>query len=73
MNDKDLHFTVNFLMVIVLAFLFNFLFAIGFALIVSIGKELVDKYIRKTHFSMGDLVADILGIAVACLVYVIGR
>ena len=42
-------------------------FGIATAVIVGVVKEFYDLYIKKSKFSIGDLLADILGIILAGL------
>ncbi len=73
MNDKELHCLANVIMILLIAFIFNLGLAIGIAFFISIVKEIWDKYIRKSYFSIGDLVADIIGITIGCLIYLLAR
>ena len=43
-------------------------FGIACAILVGVAKEFYDLYIKKSKFSVADLIADILGIVVACTV-----
>jgi len=43
-------------------------FGIAMAILVGVVKEFYDLYIKKSKFSVADLIADILGIVVACTV-----
>lgn len=40
-------------------------FGIAMAVIVGVMKEFYDLYVKKSRFSIGDLIADILGIILA--------
>ena len=42
-------------------------FGIAMAILVGVVKEFYDLYIKKSKFSIGDLIADILGIILAGL------
>ena len=42
-------------------------FGIAMAILVGVAKEFYDLYIKKSKFSIGDLVADVLGIVLAYL------
>lgn len=44
-------------------------FGIAMAVIVGVVKEFYDLYIKKNRFSVGDLIADVLGIALAGLIF----
>ena len=43
-------------------------FGIACAVLVGVAKEFFDLYVKKSKFSVGDLVADGLGIAIAFLI-----
>ena len=43
-------------------------FGIAMAIIVGVIKEFYDLYVKKSKFSIGDLVADAIGIIVAYLI-----
>ena len=43
-------------------------FGIAMAILVGVVKEFYDLYIKKSKFSIGDLVADAIGIIVAYLI-----
>lgn len=43
-------------------------FGIACAILVGVAKEFYDLYIKKSKLSVADLIADILGIVVACTV-----
>jgi hypothetical protein len=43
-------------------------YALILAAILAVGKELVDKYIRKTEFSVRDMVVTIIGGAVSAFI-----
>ena len=55
--DKILHLTVSYMLAS--------LFGIWLAVIAGIAKEVYDLYIKKSKFSIADIVADALGIALA--------
>jgi len=40
-------------------------FGIAMAILVGVVKEFYDLYVKKSKFSVGDLVADVAGIAIA--------
>jgi len=75
-NDKKLHVFVSMGLVIVFSVVFGILYgfekSIGYAMIITmfigICKELYDKLVRKTGFSIEDLVADFYGIVYAIVV-----
>ena len=43
-------------------------FGIAIAVLVGVAKEFYDLYIKKSKFSVGDIIADVLGIAIAFLI-----
>ncbi len=43
-------------------------FGIAMAILVGVAKEFYDLYVKKSKFSVGDLVADGLGIVIAFLI-----
>jgi uncharacterized protein YfiM (DUF2279 family) len=43
-------------------------FGIAMAVIVGVAKEFYDLYVKKSKFSIGDLIADAVGIIVAYLI-----
>jgi uncharacterized protein YfiM (DUF2279 family) len=43
-------------------------FGVACAILVGVAKEFYDLYVKKSKFSIGDLVADGLGIAIAFLI-----
>jgi uncharacterized protein YfiM (DUF2279 family) len=45
-------------------------FGIAMAIIIGVAKEFYDLYVKKSKFSVGDLVADAIGIIVAYLIIV---
>lgn len=45
-------------------------FGIAIAVLVGVVKEFYDLYIKKSRFSIGDIVADVVGIIVAYLIIV---
>lgn len=40
-------------------------FGIAMAILVGVAKEFFDLYVKKSKFSVGDIIADVLGIAIA--------
>lgn len=65
--DKFLHFLINFSIVQCSIWLDYFHIGVLTAVIVSVAKELYDKYIKKTKFDWYDILADAAGIALASL------
>jgi VanZ family protein len=43
-------------------------FGIACAVLVGVAKEFFDLYVKKSKFSVGDIIADVLGIAIAFLI-----
>ena len=43
-------------------------FGIACAILVGVVKEFFDLYVKKSKFSVGDIIADVLGIAIAFLI-----
>lgn len=64
MNDKQQHFTVWYAFALTVG-LFSVPAAVVLGLITAVGKEIWDKYVRKTVFSWADIGADVLGILAA--------
>ena len=59
-QDKLLHFLASYFIATLIGW---------WAVIPAIGKEVYDLYIKKSKFSVADLVADAAGIAVAMGVF----
>lgn len=60
-TDKMLHGSINFLIVLFGTFIIGLVGALVTAIVVSIAKELYDKYIQKTKFDWADIKADVIG------------
>jgi len=43
-------------------------FGIAMAILVGVAKEFFDLYVKKSKFSVGDIIADVLGIVIAFLI-----
>ena len=43
-------------------------FGVACAVLVGVAKEFFDLYVKKSKFSVGDIIADVLGIAIAFLI-----
>ncbi len=43
-------------------------FGIAMAILVGVAKEFFDLYVKKSKFSVGDIIADVLGVAIAFLI-----
>lgn len=73
--DKILHFLISaFLVTVAMSLISNILVSALIVLLIGIGKELYDKFINKTEFSVSDLIADVLGIGIDCiLIFLIVR
>ena len=63
--DKQMHLIVNYLIVLIMSMFTSVTVAIVTAFTISVLKELFDKFIKKTKFDIGDLVADVSGIMFA--------
>ena len=66
--DKVLHATVSYALTYTLADKANANLAVGVAILVGLAKEFFDLYVKKSKFSVGDIIADVLGIAIAFLI-----
>lgn len=66
-NDKVLHFICNFIIVLILGFIFNVIVGISAAVVASLGKELYDE-IKYKGWSWNDLIADLIGIILGALI-----
>lgn len=76
-SDKVLHFAASFIIVALVALtlygvadlpkVMSIVCALGVAFICGVGKELYDKFIRKTGFDTSDLIADAIGAVLAAL------
>lgn len=64
--DKVKHFVVCFIVTLTVSF-YNDCLAVGLATGLGLGKEVGDYYNPNSKFSIGDLVADGLGIGFALL------
>jgi len=56
--DKSTHFFASAWICLLMP---TWLYAIIAAVVLAVGKELVDKYLRKTEFSVRDMVVTIVG------------
>lgn len=64
-SDKLLHFVCAMVLMIVLSVLTNMCVGYGITMAICIGKEIWDVYKpNPTGFSLGDFLADLLGIVV---------
>lgn len=70
-SDKMLHFLCAFACMISMSLVFNECVGLLATFAVSIGKELYDKFSGKGCAEWGDLLADIIGIAIGWLVVAI--
>ena len=69
-SDKVLHFLVCFVVTFALSWV-NVIIAVIFALILSFYKEFMDMNEKGNYWSWGDIVADVLGIFFAVVVWCI--
>ena len=67
--DKIVHFIVCYALVLTLALWLPIEASVGITVIIGVAKEFWDRY-RNGVFSVADIVADILGIALAYLIYI---
>ena len=70
-SDKLLHFACAMLCMIVVSWLTNDCFGLIVSLAVSIGKELYDKLSGRGYAEWGDLIADVIGIAIGWFIVAI--
>jgi hypothetical protein len=66
--DKAAHFFASAWICLLMP---GWLYALIAAVVLAVGKELVDKYIRKTEFSVRDMVVTIVGGAVSAGIIVV--
>jgi len=62
MTDKDKHFIICFILSITLGLLTNLFISFVAVTLISLGKELYDKYIKRTFIDIQDLKVDLVGI-----------
>lgn len=67
-SDKVLHFLVCFSITFALSWV-NVIIAVIFAIILSFYKEFMDMNEKENYWSWGDILADVLGILAAILMY----
>ena len=67
--DKVAHFAIWYGLTITISLLWKIEAGVGIAVIVGVGKEFWDRY-RHGKFSVPDIVADILGVGLAYLIFV---
>lgn len=71
-RDKIKHTAINYIIVVALSLLWCTIGAILAAVIVSVGKEIYDKYkTNATGFDLRDLIADGVGIVLGVLTILI--
>jgi hypothetical protein len=67
--EKLVHFFVAFVLYFIILFLSSYwMTAVYWVIIISVGKELYDKFVRKTEFSLTDLAADAGGMITALII-----
>lgn len=76
-SDKVLHFVCSFVIVALvdltlygvadLSKVVSIVCALAVAFLCGVGKEIFDKYVRKTGFNKQDLMADAIGAVLAAL------
>lgn len=70
--DKLLHFSISFNLFILFEMLYlNLTYNILLCSVFFFGKELYDKYVKKTIFDKYDLIADYSGMALALILVLI--
>ena len=71
-RDKIKHTAINYIIVVALSLLWCTIGAILTAVVVSVGKEIYDKYkTNATGFDLRDLIADGVGIVLGVLTILI--
>ena len=67
--DKMLHFSVQFMLIawVVELFDFNFWNLQVLNVVMAVGKELFDKFVKQSYIDIGDAIAEILGGILAIL------
>ena len=69
-SDKVLHFLVSFVIAFPLMAV-NIYLAIGATLVIGLYKEFTDSHKEGIYWSWGDLLADILGILIAIILWLV--
>ena len=69
-SDKVLHFLVSFVIAFPLMAV-NIYLAIGVTLAIGLYKEFTDSHKEGNYWSWGDLLADILGILIAIILWLV--
>lgn len=61
--DKMLHFSVQFMVLTIIVSLFDFNFwnLQVLNVVMAVGKELFDKFVKQSYIDIGDAIAGILG------------
>ena len=67
--DKVAHFAIWYGLTLTIAILWKIEAGVGIMVMLGVAKEFWDRY-RHGKFSVADIVADILGIALAYLIYI---
>lgn len=67
--DKMLHFSVQFMVLTIIVSLFDFNFwnIQVLNVVMAVGKELFDKFVKQSYIDIGDAIAGILGGILAIL------
>lgn len=68
-TDLILHFLCACLITNVLSMIVPIWYAVAVALVVSVGKELADKYLNLGTAEWADFLADLIGIAVGVAIF----
>ena len=68
-GDKMLHFTAQFMVLTIIVSLFDFNFwnLQVLNVVMAVGKELFDKFVKQSYIDIGDAIAGILGGILAIL------
>lgn len=71
-NDKLLHFLINLFSTILFGLIFGIMYGISISLLISIGKELYDKFRPNgTGWDWKDIIADLIGIILGILIIIL--
>jgi len=68
--DKVAHIAITYSVVYTLAHHTNIAIAVGVGIIIGTSKELIDKWLGG-KISIGDLIADVIGIALAYTIFLL--
>lgn len=72
-RDKYLHITISAIIIVMISFLLSWVAGLIITLALGLAKEIWDKH-RSGYFSHEDLLADMLGMFIGTLIYLlVGR